>query len=440
MTGLALAIVVFALMLLAIFLRMPIGLAMLTAGTLGTWYVSGTLIPVLATLKSTTYGTFSSYSLSVVPLFLLMGQFATKGGMSKALFKAASAFLGHRRGGIAIATIGACGGFGAICGSSLATAATMANVALPEMRKHNYSGELAAGCLAAGGTLGILIPPSVILVIYAVLTEQNILKMFTAAIIPGILAAAGYMLTIAIYVRIKPESAPMMERVERAERWQAIARVWPVAAIFFIVIGGIYFGFFTPTEGAAVGALGVGILAWKAGNLDWATLKDCLLSTAVSSAMIFFIILGAALFNTFLAFTQTPMLAADWVASLQVSPWLVLAVMLASYLLMGCIMDSVSMILLTVPVFFPIITGLDFGMSPEETAIWFGILVLIVVETGLITPPVGLNIFIIRAIATDISLQQCYRGVIPFIASDAIRVILLVALPVLTLGLNRLIF
>jgi len=223
-------------------------------------------------------------------------------------------------------------------------------------------------------------------------------------------------------------------------RLQTILRIWPVAVIFGLVIGGIYFGIFTPTEGAAVGALGVGFLAWKAGNLGWTELKDCLLSTAVSSAMIFFIILGAALFNTFLAFTQTPMLAADWVASLQISPWLVLAVMLVSYLLMGCIMDSVSMILLTVPVFFPIITGLDFGLSPEETAIWFGVLVLIVVETGLITPPVGLNIFIIRTIATDITLKQCYRGVIPFIMSDTIRVVLLLALPVLTLGLNRLIF
>lgn len=440
MTGLELAILVFVLMLLAIFLRMPIGLAMLMAYGLGTWYVSGSLIPVLSTLKSTTYETFSSYSLSVVPLFLLMGQFATKGGMSGALFKAASVFLGHRRGGIAIAAVGACGGFGAICGSSLATAATMANVALPEMRKHNYSGELAAGCLAAGGTLGILIPPSVILVIYAVLTEQNIIKMFTAAIVPGILAALGYMLTIAIYVRFKPDAAPKLDKVGGPERWQAILNIWPVAGIFSLVIGGIYLGLFTPTEGAAVGALGVGFLAWKAGNLGWEELKECLLSTAVSSAMIFFIILGAALFNTFLAFTQTPMLAADWVASLNVSPWLVLTVMLVSYLLMGCIMDSVSMILLTVPVFFPIITGLDFGLSVEETAIWFGVLVLIVVETGLITPPVGLNIFIIRSIATDISLKQCYKGVIPFIASDTVRVLLLVALPVLTLGLNRLMF
>jgi len=440
MTGLELAILVFALMLVAVFLKMPIGMAMFIAGAFGTWHVSGTWVPILSTLKSTTYETFSSYSLSVVPLFLLMGQFATKGGMSEGLFRAAASFLGHKKGGIAIAAVGACGGFGAICGSSLATAATMANVALPEMRKYKYSGELAAGCLAAGGTLGILIPPSIILVIYAVLTEQNIIKMFTAAIVPGILAALGYMLTIAIYVRLKPDSAPQMDRLDRGERWQALLRIWPVAAIFSLVIGGIYLGFFTPTEGAAVGALGVGLLAWKAGNLGWQELKDCLLSTATSSAMIFFIILGAAIFNTFLAFTQTPMLAADWVASLQVSPWLVLAVMLASYLLMGCIMDSVSMILLTIPVFFPIITGLDFGLTPEETAIWFGILVLIVVETGLITPPVGLNIFIIKSIAVDISLKQCYRGVIPFIMSDAIRVILLVALPVLTLGLNRLMF
>lgn len=440
MSGLELAIVVFVIMLVAIFLKMPIGLAMFLAGVIGTRLEAGSWVPILSTLKSTTYETFSSYSLSVIPLFLLMGQFATKGGMSEALFKAAASWSGHRRGGIAIATVAACGGFGAICGSSLATAATMANVALPEMRKQGYSGALATGCLAAGGTLGILIPPSVILIIYAVLTEQNIIKMFTAALVPGILAAVGYMVAISIYVRVRPGSAPVADPSNRRDRWRSIVNVWPVAIIFLLVIGGIYLGWFTPTEGAAVGAVGVGAIAFKSGRLNWHTLKDCIFSTGNSTAMIFFIILGAALFNTFLSFTQTPMLAAEWVSSLQVSPWMVLSVMLFSYLMLGCVMDSVSMILLTVPVFFPIISGLDFGLPAEETAIWFGILVLIVVEVGLITPPVGLNIFIIKSIAKDVPLSECYKGVVPFILSDVVRVLLLIAIPSITLTLNRLMF
>jgi C4-dicarboxylate transporter DctM subunit len=375
-----------------------------------------------------------------VPLFLLMGQFATRGGMSEALFKAAAAWLGHRRGGIAMAAIGACAGFGAICGSSLATAATMANVALPEMRRHGYSGSLSTGTLAAGGTLGILIPPSVVLVIYAILTEQNIVKMFVAAFVPGILAAIGYILTIAIYVRLVPQAASQLERVPITVRWRSLIDVWPVLLIFLLVIGGIYVGWFTPTEGAAVGAAGTGLLAWRSGRMGWAGLRDCFLSTAVSTGMIFFIVLGAAAFNTFLAFTQMPQAAADWVAASGIDPWLILALILVCYLIFGCVMDSLSMILLTIPIFFPIVIGLDYGLPTEETAIWFGILVLIIVELGLITPPVGMNIFIINSMAPDVPLGQSFRGVLPFVASDLLRVALLVAVPGITLFMVRLMY
>ena len=440
MSGIELALLSFPVLMALIFLRIPIGLAMLLVGFAGVWMVTGSERPILAQLKTTPFDTFSSYSLSIVPLFLLMGQFATKGGMSRALFRAAETWLGHRKGGVAMAAVGACGAFGAICGSSLATAATMGQVALPELRRFGYSGALSTGCLAAGGTLGILIPPSVILVIYAILTEQNIAKLFVAAFIPGFLAAFGYMLTIAIYVRLKPDAAGQRPRSEGNERWRALLEVWPVLAIFLIVIGGIYAGWFTPTEGAAVGAAGTGLVAWINGGLDAQGLKEALLKTAVSTGMIFFIILGAAVFNSFLAFSQLPQAAAAFVGALEMSPWLVLTLILVTYLIFGCIMDSLSMILLTIPIFFPMVMTLDFGLTPEETALWFGILVLIVVEVGLITPPVGMNLFVINSMADGVSIGQTYRGASPFILSDFIRVAILVAFPGITLYLVELLF
>ncbi|HEY5719198.1 MAG TPA: TRAP transporter large permease [Gammaproteobacteria bacterium] len=440
MSGLLLTLTAFAVLLGLIFVRMPIGLAMLLIGSIGIWFTTGNVNVILASMKSLTYDTFSSYSLSVVPLFLLMGQFATHGGMSEALFKAAAAWVGHRRGGIAMATIAACAGFGAICGSSLATAATMGGVALPEMRKHGYSGQLTTGCLAAGGTLGILIPPSVVLVIYAILTEQNIIKLFVAALIPGILAALGYIVTIAVLVRLTPDAATASARATRAQRLRALVNVWPVLAIFVTVIGGIYVGWFTPTEGAAVGAVGTALVAWRSGRLGWNGLLYCILGTASATAMIFFIIFGATVFNTFLAFSQIPQQAAEFILASGIAPMLVLLAMLVTYLVLGCVMDSVSMILLTVPIFFPIIAGLDFGLSPEDTALWFGIIVLIVVEVGLITPPVGMNIFIINSLAPDIPLGTTYRGVLPFLVSDGVRVALLVAFPPLTLWLVHLMY
>ncbi|MEO3431393.1 TRAP transporter large permease [Pelagibius sp. CAU 1746] len=440
MSALEIGLWSFPLLLALIFLRLPIGLAMLMVGFFGTWLVTGSWTPILAQLKSLTYDTFSNYSLSIVPLFLLMGQFATRGGMSKSLFKAAETWLGHRRGGVAMAAVGACAGFGAICGSSLATAATMGQVALPELRRYGYSGALATGCLAAGGTLGILIPPSVVLVIYAILTEQNIIKLFIAALVPGVLAALGYMITIAVYVRLKPDAAGHRDPADLSERLSALAAVWPVLLIFVLVIGGIYLGWFTPTEGAAVGAAGTGLIALINGGLTWRSLGESITGTAISTGMIFFIVLGAVVYNSFLAFSQLPQETAAQVATLGVSPWLVLALILVCYLIFGCVMDSLSMILLTIPIFFPIVSALDFGLPAEEMALWFGIVVLITVEVGLITPPVGMNLFVINSMAPDVPLPRTYGGALPFVLSDVIRIAILIVFPGITLGLVRLLY
>ena len=424
-------------LMLLIFLRMPIGLAMLVVGLGGTAMITGGWTVVLAKLKTETFTTFSSYSLSIVPLFLLMGQFATLGGMSTSLFNAAESWLGHRRGGVAMAAVGACAGFGAICGSSLATAATMGQVALPELRRYGYPGGLSTATLAAGGTLGILIPPSVVLVIYAILTEQNIAKLFLSAFIPGILAAVGYILTISIYMRVFPSAAQIRERVPYGARFKALFDVWPVLLVFFLVVGGIYLGWFTPTEAAAIGAAGTAIIAWANRALTLNSVADSILATASSTAMIFLIVLGAGFFNAFLALTQVPQEVSSFIVSQGYSPWLVLTIILLLYLVFGCFMDSLSMILLTVPIFFPIIMELDFGLTAEETAIWFGILVLIVVEVGLITPPVGMNLFVINSMERETPIVETYKAVMPFVASDIIRTIILVVFPGITLFLLR---
>ncbi|MEO9297364.1 TRAP transporter large permease [Devosia alba] len=435
MTPLILGLLAFPAVLLLIFLRVPIGLAMLGVGMLGSFLVTGNFNPVAAQFKNLTYGTYASYSLSVVPLFLLMGQFATLSGMSAGLFNAAAAWLGHRKGGIAMSAIGASAGFGAICGSSLATAATMGQVALPELRKYGYSGALSTGAVAAGGTLGILIPPSVILVIFAVLTEQNIAKLFMAAFIPGILAAVGYLIVIAIYVRVRPDSGGVRERMPYAQRFAELLKVWPVIIIFGLVIGGIYAGIFTPTEAAAVGAAGTGLVALSRRSLSRQAIIEAFLATAMSTAMIFLIVLGAAALNGFLALSQLPQVSASWVVEQAFNPWIVLIIVLVFYLIMGCVMDSLSMILLTVPIVFPMMSVLDFGLAPDDFAIWFGILVLIVVEVGLITPPVGMNLFIINSMSPQTRLSDTYRGVLPFVASDIVRTAILVAFPSITLWL-----
>ena len=432
MSGLVIGGIGFAALLLLLAIRIPIGVAMLTVGVVG--YVSIAGSPALLSyLKTETYWRFTNDDLSVVPLFLLMGQFAAKAGISQSLFHAANAWLGHRRGGIAMAAVGGCAGFASISGSSLATAAIMGQVALPELRRYNYAGSLATGALAAGGTLGILIPPSIVLIIYAVMVEANVATLFQAAFIPGVLAAIGYILAIAIVVRVNPEAGPAGVKAAAAEQWAALVDIWPVLVIFLLVMGGIYVGIFTPTEAAAVGAVGTFLIAVTKGRMRLEGTIDALLGTASTTAMIFLILLGAAVFNAFLGFSQLPIFAADYFQNSGLAPLVVLLGMIVLYLALGFVMDSLSMILLTVPIFWPIVAGLDFGLGPEETKLWFGIITLIVVEVGLITPPVGLNVFVINSMARDVPMIETFKGVVPFLASDAVRVVLIVAFPTLTL-------
>lgn len=415
-------------------LRVQIGIAMFLTGAIGYVWVSG-LDPLLAYLKNAPYGRFSLYDLSVVPLFLLMGQFATQGGLSRALFNAGNAFIGHWRGGMAMAGVAACAGFGAICGSSLATAATMSHVVLPELERHQYKPSLATGSLAAGGTLGILIPPSVPLVIYAILAEQNIAKLFLAAFIPGILAAVGYMAVIGVVCRLDPQAAgPGSPRHSWAARVQTLISTWPVLLIFLVVIGGIYGGLFTPTEAAAVGALATGIAAWRSGGLKGQGFVECIYGTTVSTGMMFLILLGADMLNSFMSVSQLPAEAAAWVQGMGFGPFTVLLAIIVIYLLLGCVMDSLSMILLTVPIFLPIVLGLDYwGLGLEEKAIWFGMVALVVMEVGLITPPVGMNVYIISGVAKNIPMGTIFRGVVPFLVSDLVRIALLVLFPSISL-------
>lgn len=433
MSNLELGFWSFPVLLVMILLRAPIGLAMLICGAGGLWLATGSPNMILAKMKTEVFSTFSNYSLSIIPMFLLMGQFATLGGMSAALFRAAEAFLGHRRGGLGFAAIGACAGFGAICGSSLATAATMGQVALPELKRAGWSGGLATATLAAGGTLGILIPPSVVLVLYAILTEQNIAKLFLAAFVPGLLAALFYMAVIRLYLARHPDEAGTVPRAPWPARWRALMAVWPVLAVFFLVVFGIYDGWFTPTEGAAVGAAGTGLIALFSGRLNLTNLRGALRLTAQGSGMVFFIILGAAIYNSFLALTQVPQTMSSWVIEAGLPPFGVLFAILAVYLLLGMLMDSLSMILLTIPIFFPMMTSLDFGLGPDQMAIWFGVLVLIVVEVGLITPPVGMNLFVLAGLDPDTPVTATYRRAMWFVGADLVRVVLLAAFPAIVL-------
>ena len=427
----------FPLLLALMALRMPIGLAMFGVGAVGYVLLSdaGTL---LSWLKSTPYYLFSNYTLSVIPLFILMGALAERTGLSRALFAAADALVGHRPGGVAMAAIGACTGFGAICGSSVATTATMGRAALPELRRLGYDEALATGTLAIGGTLGILIPPSIILVVYAISTEQNIAKLFMAALVPGLLAALFYVAVIALIVRRRPAAGPAGPELGDAERRRALIRAWPALAIAVLVVGGIYGGVFTPTEGAAVGVAAMLALGAATRTLSAHAIAESLRQTAETTAMIFVILLGAEMFNAFLALSELPLVASETIVEAGLPAHGVLVGMLVLYLILGGVMDELAMLLLTLPVFFPVITGLDFGLDSEETAIWFGILVLVVVGIGLTAPPIGLNVFVMKSIAGRTPITTIYRGVLPFIASDLVRLAILILFPGLSLALVRL--
>lgn len=437
MSGFALAITGFAALLALMALRLPIGLAMMLVGGLGYIQLNG-LEPFLNYIRTTPYQIFANYTLSVIPLFVLMGAFAERSGLAADLFKAASAFVGHRRGGLGMAMIGACTGFGAICGSSVATTATFARAALPQLRRYNYDPGFACGVTAVGGTLGILIPPSVILVVYAISTEQNIAKLFKAALIPGLMAAAMYCITIAIMTRLDGTLGPAHDRVPWRARWKPLFGIVPALLVAVIVVGGIYGGVFTPTEGASVGAFIMLLIGLMRRTLGLAEIKQAILQTAETSAMIFAILLGAEIFNAFLALTQVPTAAAEMIAASGWQPYSVLIGLLVFYIILGGVMDELAMILLTLPVFFPIVTALDFGMLPDDVAIWFGILVLIVVGIGMTCPPIGLNVFVTASLARDVPVTRIYRGVLPFVLSDIIRLGIVVAFPVLTLYLVRL--
>jgi C4-dicarboxylate transporter, DctM subunit len=417
---LALLILCFLFALLAA--GMPIGFAMGLSAFVGTLLLIDAQA-ALALLGQTAYETAFTYNLSVVPMFVLMGYIAGSAGLSESLYRACNAWLGHRRGGLALATIGACGAFAAICGSSLATAATMAQIALPEMRRYNYDDRLATGAVAAGGTIGILIPPSIIMVIYGLLTETSISKLFLAGFLPGLLTVAGFMLAIAVMTRIDPRLGPPAAAASTAEK------LWGPAALFLLVIGGLYIGVFSPTEAASIGAIGAFALGILNRGFDRAALAGALLDTVKTTAMIFTILIGAILFNNFLILASMPTLVSGWISALPLGKTAILLVIIGMYFILGCLLDSLAMILLTIPIVFPIISAL--GYDP----VWFGIVIVMVVELGLITPPIGMNVFVIKGIARDVPLETIFRGVMPFIVAQVILILILVAFPQIALWL-----
>ena len=429
----------FVVLFVLLILRVPVAPAMLATGFCG----GGILIgwgPMLTKFYNDPYHLFSSYSLSVIPFFLLMGTFAARGGLSADLFNLVNSWLGHRKGGVALASICACAGFGSICGSSLATATTIGRIAIPEMRRLRYASALTGGTLAAGGTLGILIPPSVVLVVCSIITEQNLIKLFIAALGPALVAVLGYLITIMIYVRLRPASAPTVMKSDRQARRRHLRGAWHIAFIFCLVLGGIYLGWFTPTEAAAIGAFCAAVLAWALGRMDWASLVEGIKETAITSASIYLILLGAQFFGSFLSLSGLTTEISGWVAQTNLEPHLVLILFLGIYILLGCLMESLSMLVITMPLFFPAVMGLDLGLPPEELALWFGILALVVVETGLITPPMGMNVLVINALIKDAPLADTFKGVSPFIVADIIRIGLLIAAPSITLALVRLLW
>lgn len=418
-------------LLVLIALRVPVAIAMGVIGLIGGVAING-WFSLGFVLGSQPFVTVAPYTLSVIPLFVMMGAFAARAGLSASLYKSLHALIGHWRGGLASATVGACALFGSVCGSSLATAATMARVAIPEMRAVGYDDRLTAGSVAAGGTLGILIPPSIIMVIYAIMTEQSIGRMFLAGMIPGLLAAGLYMVAVYLVARLRPESAPLAPRVGSTERIKAIKEMAPVLLLFGAVMGSIYFGIASPTEAAAVGAFGAIVLAALRGKLTWDVVKESLMETAVTTAMIFMILIGTSVLQFFIETSTLPNLLLDGIRWLQLPPLGVVLLILVVYVILGCFLDSLSMLLITLPIFFPLV--LNLGYDP----IWFGILVTSVAEIGLITPPVGMNLFVIASVSGSIRFETAAAGVVPFLVADFTRVMLLVAFPALTLFLPQL--
>ncbi len=418
-------------LILLLFSGIPIGVAMGATGIAGMLLVAGPQA-ALGLMERIPYDTTANYTLSVVPLFILMGSFCFYAGISQDLYRALYRWIGHFRGGLAMATVAACAGFAAVSGSSLATAATMGTVALPEMKKYNYDDRLATGAVAAGGTMGILIPPSVILILYGVITEQSIGKLFLAGFIPGVLEALFYMVTIYLLVLRSPAIGPRGPRTTLSEKMLSFKDVWIVVVLFVVVIGGIYLGVFSPTEAGGIGAFGAFLFALVRGRLRWKNFFGSLLETGRTSAMIFVIVIGATLLGAFLAVTRVPYELADTVAALPISPYIILILIVMVYILLGAIMDSMAMVLLTVPIFFPVITALNFD------PIWFGIIIVRVTEIGQITPPVGINVFVLKGVAPDVPMGTIFKGIVPFFIADIFHVALLIAVPQISLFLPSL--
>ncbi len=427
------ALVGLAAMLLLAFMRLPIALAMALVGVVGYAYMRDWNWTVaFASLQTRLYETGRNYTLTVVPLFILMGNFTTRAGLSHELFRAAYAFVGHLRGGLAMATVVACAGFGAICGSSMATAATMAKVAYPSMRRLGYADTLATGAIAAGGTLGIMIPPSTLLVIYGVFTETNIGALFAAGILPGILGAVLLCVAVQYTTWRDPKAGPPGERADWKERWAASRGIWIVALLFLFVMGGIYGGLFTATEGAGMGAFGAMVIAVARRALSWKALFQALVESARTTSMLFLILIGALMFAEFINIGTMPNDLVAFVRRFEIHPVAVVAAICIIYVLLGTAMEELSMVLLTIPVFLPVI--LQLGFDP----IWFGILIVVVVEIGLISPPVGMNLFVLKTMLPQVSQGTVFRGVLPFMVADVVRMALLIAFPAISLYLPSL--
>jgi len=416
-----------------IMLRVPVAIAMGTAGLLGYAAIDGWDRALIAA-GLTPYDLTQQYSLTVVPLFVLMGVVASRSGMSSELYRAANAVFSGMRGALAMGTIGACAGFGAICGSSLATAATMTPVAVPEMRRYGYDERIATGVVASGGILGVLIPPSVVLVVYAIIAEQGVPQLFAAALFPGLIGAGLHLVVIAAIGYLQPHRLPESPSMPLTERLAALKGVWKIALLFGIAVGGIYSGYMSPTESAAVAAFTAIVIAFATRTMDWRSLLESLLETVWTTGILFIIIVGAFLFSYFMVLTQLPNAVTAWVQDLGVAPWVVMVILVAFYTALGCFLDAISMILITVPVFLPLAQAIGYD------GVWFGILVLVAVEVGMITPPVGLNIFVVRAQLPDIKLGDIYRGIVPFLAAHFGLIALLILLPGLALWLPSVLY